>query len=319
MDQDSPEVVEFFDPYLDGEDVALVEVAEALMLMDPTGARWAGVLRHTYDMIYNGQETGRYKWEDLMKTEKTHFGTLFEINAQREFGFEGGDSTDYRIAGHQVDAKWSQINGGWMLPPEVFDQLALVATANDADGVWSLGLVRAEVANRREGSNRDKKSQLNVVGRAAIRWLWRDEPLPPNVLLTLDSETVDQIFDHRSGAERTNRLFRAAQGMIVHRSAVATVSMQLDPQKRVRYNGGSRDALRAEGIVILSGKYHSDVARALGVPVPGPLEYISIRVVPSDTAEGAVMNGEKWRPATEGDPVVPAPLIPERGARDEWA
>nr|WP_246045156.1 NaeI family type II restriction endonuclease [Rhodococcus oryzae] len=48
--------------------------------------------------------------------EKTHFGTILEINAQREFGFEGGDETDYRIAGHQVDAKWSQTSGSWMPP-----------------------------------------------------------------------------------------------------------------------------------------------------------------------------------------------------------
>lgn len=54
-----------------------------------------------------------------MKAERTHFGTLFEINAQREFEFEGGDSNDYRIAGRQVDAKWTQTCSDWMQPPEV--------------------------------------------------------------------------------------------------------------------------------------------------------------------------------------------------------
>ncbi|WP_341952940.1 NaeI family type II restriction endonuclease [Salinibacterium sp. TMP30] len=308
-----------FDPYLDADDQALVEVAEELIGLDPTGERWAAVLRHTYDMIYNGQETGRYKWEDLMKTEKTHFGTLFEINAQREFGFDGGDRTDFTVAGHEVDAKWSQSDGGWMLPPEVFDELALVATASDAKGQWSLGLVRVELANRREKSNRDKKTQLNKAGREAIRWLWRDAPLPPNVLLLLDPNEVAKIFEHRSGTQRTHRLFRAAEGMVVHRSTVATVSMQMDPQKRVRYNGGSRDALRSEGIVILSGKYHSETAQDLGVPIPGPLEYISVRVVQSTNDEGAVMDGVRWRRANPSDPIVEAPLIPERGARNKWA
>lgn len=308
----------YFDPYLDDEDGALAEVAEALIALDPTGARWAAVLRHTYDMIYNGQETGRYQWNDLMKTEKTHFGTLFEINAQREFRFEGGDKTDYKISGHQVDAKWSQSDGGWMLPPEVFEQLALVATASDADGIWSLGLVRVTPENRREKSNRDMKTQLNKHGRDAIRWLWRSEPLPPNVLLALDAVQVAHIFDHKSGTQRTHRLFRAAEGMIVHRSTVATVSMQMDPQKRVRYSGGSRDALQPEGIVILSGKYHAGTAEDLGVPVPGPLEYIAVRVVPSEDDEGAIMSGSRWRRATAIDPVVPAPLVPERGTRDKW-
>lgn len=62
------------------EDPAVDEVAEALLALEPTGARWAAVVRHTYDMLYNGAETGRYLWKDLAKTEKTHFGTLFEIN-----------------------------------------------------------------------------------------------------------------------------------------------------------------------------------------------------------------------------------------------
>jgi hypothetical protein len=317
--EESSHAPTYFDPYLDDEDRALAEVAETIIALDPMGTRWAAVLRHTYDMIYNGQETGRYRWNDLMKTEKTHFGTLFEINAQREFKFDGGDKTDFEIAGHQVDAKWSQSDGGWMLPPEVFEQLALVATANDADGVWSLGLVRVELANRREKSNRDMKTQLNKHGRDAIRWLWRNEPLPPNVLLTLDPAQVAHIFDHRSGTQRTHRLFRAAEGLIVHRSTVATVSMQMDPQKRVRYNGGSREALQPEGIVILSGKYHSDTAKDLGVAVPGPLEYIAVRVVPSENDEGAVMGGSRWRTAAAIDPVVPAPLIPERGTRNKWA
>lgn len=309
----------FFDPSLDDDDLPLIEVATELMSLDPTGTRWAQVLRHTYDMVYNGQETGRYKWDDLMKTEKTHFGTLFEINAQREFRFEGGDETDFRIAGHQVDAKWSQSEGGWMLPPEVFDELALVATASDVNGVWSLGLVRVTAEHRRETANRDSKTQLSKAGRSSVRWLWRNEPLPPNVLLMLPSSTVSYILDHPSGTQRTHRLFRAAQGMIVHRSTVATVSMQLDAQKRVRYNGGSREALQPDGIVILSGKYHSDIAEDLGIPVPGSLEYISVRVVPAHPGEGTLMEGSWWRRAMPDDPIVAAPRIPERGKRDLWA
>ena len=69
----------------DFPDTALEEVKQTVLQLDPDGSRWAAAIRHTYDMIYNGQETGRYRWAQLMKTEKTHFGTLFEINAQREF------------------------------------------------------------------------------------------------------------------------------------------------------------------------------------------------------------------------------------------
>lgn len=294
-------------------DPALDAVADEIKRLDPDGTRWAAVVRHTYDMIYNGQETGRYKWDQLMKTERTHFGTLFEINAQREFKFEGGDATDFQIVGHPVDAKWSQSRGDWMLPPEVFEELALVATGSDQDSVWSLGLIRVTADVRRaSGFNRDQKTQLDRNGRKQVTWLWMDAPLRPNVLLQLDPRTVDYIFDNKHGTQRTHRLFRAAEGMIVHRNAVATVSRQLDAQKRVRGNGGSRGVLAPEGYVILSGKYHRRLAEPLGVPVPLPDEYVSVRVVPSENETGAIIAGRRWRRARPDEPSIEsAPRLDE--------
>ncbi|XAS64831.1 NaeI family type II restriction endonuclease [Micrococcaceae bacterium Sec5.8] len=299
-------------------DPALDEVAAELMRLDPDGVRWASVIRRTYDMIYNGQETGRYRWDQLMKTEKTHFGTLMEINAQREFEFEGGDATDYRISGHQVDAKWSQTSGSWMLPPEVFGELALVVTGSDAESVWSLGLIRITAEVRKESTNRDKKSQLNVLGRDSVQWLWKDAPLRPNVLLQLPRDVVDDIFDSRFGTQRTHRLFRAAVDMIVHRNIVATVSRQLDHQKRVRYNGGSRSVLAPEGYLILSGLYHRQLAEDLGVPVPRQDEYVSVRVVPSEDNTGALIGGRRWRQARPDEASrEPAPRIDEPKDKEE--
>jgi len=69
------------------DDPELRAVADELMSHDPDGLRVARVLRRTYDMLLDGQHTGRYRWDQLYKTEKTHFGTLVEINLQREFGF----------------------------------------------------------------------------------------------------------------------------------------------------------------------------------------------------------------------------------------
>lgn len=296
-------------------DHAIEEVAEEIVRLDPTGKRWGAILRHTYDMIYNGPETGRYRWSELMKTEKTHFGTLFEINAQREFRFEGGDATDYRIAGHQVDAKWSQTDGGWMLPPEVFDEIALLATASDTDAKFSVGLVRVTADHRGEGSNRDKKSSLNAAGRGAIKWLWRNASMPASILLQLPDEIVAHIFDNRYGTQRVNRLFRAAEGRLVHRNTVRTVAMQLDDQKRVRFNGGARSALQPEGYVILSS-YHAHLARALRVPVPDDKHYISVRLAPG-TDSDPLIAGQRWRRATKNDPPVQAPILPERGVREE--
>ncbi len=48
-------------------------------------------------MLLDGQHTGRYRWDQLHKTEKTHFGTLVEINLQRAFGFDDGMTMDFAI------------------------------------------------------------------------------------------------------------------------------------------------------------------------------------------------------------------------------
>lgn len=181
-------------------------------------------------------------------------------------------------------------------------------------GIARRGRIRRRSDARRVGYNRDKKSQLNEVGRRRITWLWRDAELRPNVLLQLPRDVVDHIFDRRYGTQRTNRLFRAAEGMIVHRNAVATVSRQLGAQKRVRYNGGARSALAPEGYLILSGAYHRDLASRFGVAIPRSDEYVSVRVVPagSDDDEGILLRGRLWRRARQGEPpLVPAPKIYE--------
>lgn len=291
-------------------DEPLEEVAAELVRLDPDGIRWSRVFRHTYDMVYNGQQTGRYRWDQLMKTEKTHFGTLFEINAQREFEFADGDATDYRIAGHQVDAKWSQKLNGWMLPPEVFDEMALVATADDALSIWSLGLVRVSEDARRVKSNRDQKTQLNGVGRSSIKWLWENEPLRPNVLLQLPRGDVEAMLRLRSGNKKVSQLFRLAEGKIVHRNAVSTVAQQLDAQKRVRGNGGARDTLQPEGYLVMSGVYHQRTAKLLGLPIPLRDEYISTRVVPADPETGTQIDDSYWRVALPDESVtVGAPKL----------
>src|SRR4051812_28821571 len=105
------------------EDAELERVSARLLALDPTGERMARVFRDTFDQLYDGQRTGRYHWDQLYKTEKTHYGTLIEINLQREFDFNDGDLLDYKIDGIEIDCKYSFKEGGWMLPPESFEQL----------------------------------------------------------------------------------------------------------------------------------------------------------------------------------------------------
>ena len=131
---------------------------------------------------------------------------------------------------------------------------------------------------------------------------------------------------------------------------MATVAMQDDYMKRVRGGGGARDQLRAEGIVIF-GDYAGDqvLASALGLPRPGPGEFVSARLVPQPGERGAGERGAQrgagergadergpgkrgsgecgagecgdytrsirlagadWRLASATDPSSPAPVLP---------
>ena len=68
-----------------GADPELDLVQAELYRLDPRGRRFAAVLRDTLDQLYDGQHTGRWNYDQLHKTEKTHMGTLVEINLHRRF------------------------------------------------------------------------------------------------------------------------------------------------------------------------------------------------------------------------------------------
>jgi len=298
------------------QDNELERVVAELLQRDPTGERFASVFRETFDQLYDGQRTGRYKWDQLFKTEKTHYGTLVEINLQREFVFGDGDDLDYKIAGVDVDCKYSFKDGGWMLPPESWGRLILVATANDELSTWSVGVIRVTEANRRISVNRDGKSSLSPAGRLAITWLFRHAEFAPNVLLQLDEESIEAIFAKKTGQSRLDELFRQAEGRRIHRNTIATIAKQQDYMKRVRSNGGSRSNLKSEGFLIPSGDYHAhtEVAASFGMPIPAPGEVISFRVVPTTKHDpkAVEMNGGHWRRADLDEPATaPAPDLPK--------
>jgi hypothetical protein len=308
-------------PPVRGEDPELDAVEDELTALDPTGDAVAEVIRDTFDQLYDGQHSGRWSFDQLFKTEKTHMGTLIEINLQRRFRFEGGDVTDYRVAGAQVDCKYSMREGGWTLPPEVVGHIALLVTADDARSSWRAGLIRVEETLMNPGRNRDAKGVLSLAGRLRIRWLWEAHGyLPPNLFFELDDQTREAIFSARSkrgashGQARVNQLFRLVQGRLIRRAELATVAQQDDFMKRARGNGGARTHLQSEGILVL-GHQDNDplVARDLGLPVPTKGEFVSARVVPCNPADGqdaAEINGTYWRRAHEGDPLAPAPEVP---------
>ncbi|WP_410634732.1 NaeI family type II restriction endonuclease [Amycolatopsis sp. cmx-4-83] len=297
------------------DDPALNAVAESILRDDPDGSRFAGAIRRSIDMLLDGQHTGRYRWDQLFKTEKAHAGTLIEINLQREFKFTDGKRMDYEIAGFEVDCKFSQTRFAWMIPPEAHNEIILGVWASDTDSIWCAGLVRARSEYLNTGGNRDAKRTLNAVGRSAVKRLFWEAPLQENLLLKLPRADIDAIFAPRSGQKRVNELFLRAQKRRVSRNVVATVAMQDDYMKRVRSNGGARSNLQPRGIVIL-GDYtsHGALARQLGLPVPGPGEFVSARLVRLNPDRPVVpyvsLEGERWTLAREEDAEELVPKLP---------
>lgn len=285
---------------------------------DPTGEEMGRLFRETFDQAYDGQHTGRFRPEDLSKTELAHIGSLVEINIRRHFADIIGDglSMDFCIAGLEVDCKYSKNPFGWMIPLETVGNYAMLCHANEATSKFRVGFVHMTNEILNTGGNRDRKRTISAKGREQIQWAWLDEPYPNNVLLHLRPEIADFIMESRSGQARVNNLFRAVQNRIIPRGIIYTVAQQKDPMKRVRYNGGARSALLPEGILIL-GDYsrHTRIASELGLPLPKDGDTLAVRVAETTgDFDGPIteIDGRFWRIATAEDPQQDAPIIPER-------
>lgn len=309
------------------DDPELMLVRQHLFNLDPTGARFARILRETIDQLLDGENTGRFDWNTLHKTEKTHAGTLVEINLLREFGLSSGEDMDYLIEGIEVDCKFSQREYGWMIPPEALGEICLVVWADDHQGLWSVGLLRA---NREKlttsgtvtkKGNRDGKFSLTKKHHSLVTWLWHRQPLKENLLLHLAPDIRATILAPASGQRRVNELFRRIRRQRIDRSVVRTLAQQYDYMARVRddKNGTrARPALRKEGIIIPGDSAnHRAVAAALGGPVPERGEFVSFRIARAqphhEGRPSAELEGSMWVAVNDDEDVdVPAPKLPPR-------
>lgn len=305
----------------------LAPIAEWFYSEDEARERFRWALRDSLDELLDGQRTGRWAYQHLSKTEKTHLGTAVEVNLTKEFGFPDGHHLDWRIAGHDIDCKFSKDVGGWEIPMEMYrcadhggrqggaDYPALLTWFDDATSRWLAGLVvatderlRWKAASRERAYNNDNKRKLATSSAELVYWLWDglQDDLPRNLLLHVDSDARGRILSPKlSGQKRVDQLFREVQGQIVGRQTVLTVAQQDDAPKRVR---DARKSLRNEGIVILGHQdAHPRIADALKLPVPAKGEWIAVRITPMSEAGSRpffTMKGERWAVAHSDEPIA---------------
>jgi hypothetical protein len=211
-------------------------------------------LRQSFDEVIDGPRTGRYRIEELEKTEKTYIGTKVEIILRNELALPRGVVLDNLISGHEVDTKFS-LTGDWMIPREAVGQICLLLKGSDNAGIFSVGLLRMVSSVLTNGANQDGKKSVSAVGKARIQWLIRNEVLPPNFLLRLPDDVRSRIMSRSSGVQRVKELFVSVTGVIIPRTAIEQVARQKDPLKRAR---AMKAQLVTDGFKVLCATYETD-------------------------------------------------------------
>ena len=223
------------------------------------------LIKNAVDFVIDPERTLRTKISDLDKVEKTFIGLKIEHYLRDWLGVPKGLTRDLQIDGIEVDIK-NTIGSTWMIPPETYrveEPCLLIATAKFDGRCW-LGLVLAR-KKYLNAQNRDKKRSVSEEGKRHIMWLVRDEPYPKSRWDGLDMRRFRELRNIKGGKKRAAQFFRENLSRVVHRSIVQELlNDQRDYMKRVRGNGGARDDLKKEGILILSGIYDAKEARERG-------------------------------------------------------
>ncbi|WP_035845007.1 NaeI family type II restriction endonuclease [Kitasatospora azatica] len=226
--------------------------------------RVAELLRAGIDAVLDGGNTGRYDPAELSSTELHLLTRELARALQRELGLNPGYGTDLEVGSIGFDLHCSFDGEQAVFPVRSAGRLVLHVSVQEKWSRWSAELVRV-ADDRRSAAWR---------GRAAsTRRLYEEQALPENLLLHLPDDVRTSILAPTAEPALV-KLFRQVQGRPIRMSALRTLTRRGDVMRRVQE---ARVALGAEGITILSGDDPGDLeqARSLGLPVPGPGEFLS--------------------------------------------
>jgi hypothetical protein len=224
-----------------------------------------GLIKDAVDFVLDPVRTGRTQLAELDRVEKTFIGLKIEHYLRDLLDVPRGIRRDMQIDGVDVDIK-NTVSTSWMIPPETYwgeEPCLLIATAKFDGRCW-LGLMMARDAYL-NAPNRDGKRSVSENGKRNIMWLVEGEPYPASSWDGIDMARFRELRKIMGGTKRAAAFFRENLNRRVHRSLIQTLLYdQRDYMKRVRGNGGARDLLNREAIVLLSGTYDGKQARKHG-------------------------------------------------------
>lgn len=248
------------------------------------------LIRSAIEFVIDPVRTGRTQVADLVNVEKTFIGLKIEHFVRDMLDVPPG-IRDLHIDGMDVDVK-NTVKDTWMIPPETFrdESPVLVIASDDATQRCWLGLLKTRQQYLAQ-PNRDQKRAVLSRALQHVMWLVEAEPLPKNHWVGLDMARFRELRKMSGGTKRACQFFKENLRVPIHRSVVeALLFDQKDYMKRLRENGGARDALKKEGIVLLSGSYDSKVISSLELTDTARDEFIAAK--PSNTREKALLRSK---------------------------
>jgi hypothetical protein len=234
------------------------------------------LLRQGIDEVIDSARSKRFLLEELEKTEKTYIGTKIEILLRNHLQLERGKVLDVVIGETEVDIK-NTVGRTWTIPLEALGHPCILIKEDEVRGECSFGLMIATANRLMPGKNRDRKSGIAAHAMVDVHWMLRRFPYPMNFWQQLPPDTRLRIMASYNDTQRLVTLFTELQERPIGRKVIQAVAPQLDPMKRLRKNGGARDFLSRQGIVLLTGSAHRKLIQELGLPACKSDEAISFR------------------------------------------
>jgi hypothetical protein len=214
------------------------------------------IIREAIDYVIDAPTLFRYSIDDLDPDEKTAIGKRIERLLRYQFKLPKGEKLDIKLGDEDVDIK-TTMGKNWMFSKSSHGHMNLLIAYDEKAALFQLGI--AYVLEDHLGAhNRDRKQSLTAAHREAIYWILKDQQYPPNFLDHLPKGNFNKIVAEKTGMKRVLQLLRLAPLMPIPRHVICSVANQKDPLRRVRSNGGARNILWNEGLLVLSGAYECD-------------------------------------------------------------